>query len=413
MKFRVETVEQAVGVVAAVLATAISTSHILAHLRHNKTPLWGCTVRILVVVPIFALNGGSSLLVEVNRKHWSSPLNYVCELYESVAMISFMQLILAFLGGPTHLACRLRRELTAPVKHVWPFRHVVRQYEVGADFVSRANVGILQYALVSAILFVLNCLLWRPPWDTRKPWFQETHAYIEATIKVTKSLSCGWAMYNLVLFYHTVQSLLGSCRPLLKFMSIKGIIFFTFWQGIVIFVLGHAGVIPDSIIEPDGEVWYREDISKSLNFLLVCLEMPFFAVMHVRAYPLPHGDELEVGQCSEPEFGMPSVRTAGPGLTAGTLWQFFGEVRALRREAKLQVATQDSPLQSRQSSLALDSTPGTVIGSGIQQELSTYISRPSTTERTEVLAGAGSPPAGDTPERGALTDCWGRGAGRP
>merc|ERR1719282_522578 len=195
----------------------------------------------------------------------------------------------------------------------------------------------------------MNCLLWRPPWDKREPWFRGTHIYIEMTTKGIKSISCGWAMYNLVMFYHKVQPLLVNFRPLLKFISIKGIIFFTFWQGIVIFFLGHLGAIPDKFENSSGEVWHRREIAKGLQHLLVCLEMPIFAFLHQRAYPLP--TETEVNQAFKSDVEEYTC----------SLCQLFEEICKLRKAVK-------ATTSEGQSMPTVDIVLNNVVGRSEQQE---------------------------------------------
>jgi len=231
---------------------------------------------------------------------------------------------------------------------VWPLKYVVRPYELGPDFVTKATIGIFQYAFVSIFLFLMNCLLWRPPWDKREPWFRETHTYIELATKITKSISCGWAMYNLVMFYHKVQPLLKNFKPLLKFMSIKGIIFFTFWQGIVFFFLGHLGVIPDKMEDSAGEVWHRPKIAKGLLHFLVCLEMPIFAFMHRCAYPVPTDEMNQVFKSEGEDDNC-------------TLYRLFQEIRTLRKTVK--AATWEG-----QRRPATDIVLNTIVGRGQQQQ---------------------------------------------
>ena len=46
---------------------------------------------------------------------------------------------------------------------------------------------------------------------------------------------------GLVHFFHATHTLLQHISPLLKFVSIKMIVFFTFWQSVAVNVLNHFG----------------------------------------------------------------------------------------------------------------------------------------------------------------------------
>lgn len=64
-----------------------------------------------------------------------------------------------------------------------------------------------------------------------------------------------------------------------KFLCVKGILFFSFWQGIFISILVAAGVITKL-----GPYTDSEHISLALTDALVCIEMPFFAIAHQYAF---------------------------------------------------------------------------------------------------------------------------------
>jgi hypothetical protein len=64
-----------------------------------------------------------------------------------------------------------------------------------------------------------------------------------------------------------------------KFLCVKGILFFSFWQSIAISALVAAGVITHL-----GPYTNPENVSVGLNDLLICIEMPFFAIAHNYAF---------------------------------------------------------------------------------------------------------------------------------
>jgi len=68
-------------------------------------------------------------------------------------------------------------------------------------------------------------------------------------------------------------------RPVPKFLCVKGILFFSFWQAIGISLLVTTGVITHLGIYTDPE-----HVSVGLNDLLICVEMPFFAFAHMYAF---------------------------------------------------------------------------------------------------------------------------------
>ena len=83
------------------------------------------------------------------------------------------------------------------------------------------------------------------------------------------------AFSGLIKFYHAVESELGWCKPLPKFLCIKGVVFMTFWQGLAIGLLAEStgGGVEDDTTETTG---YKADPSEwarmAQNFL-ICLEV--------------------------------------------------------------------------------------------------------------------------------------------
>ena len=64
-----------------------------------------------------------------------------------------------------------------------------------------------------------------------------------------------------------------------KFLCVKGILFFSFWQGIFVSILVAAGVISKL-----GPYTDSEHISLALTDAMVCMEMPLFAIAHQYAF---------------------------------------------------------------------------------------------------------------------------------
>ena len=126
-----------------------------------------------------------------------------------------------------------------------------------------------------------------------------------------RNLSQFVALYSLVMFYHGAVKLLQPLKPLQKFLSIKLIIFFTFWQKLVLVGLKHYEMLPvgnlyqdqymnsSHVTEGNGTLFseWNDDISSEEKFndlasagiqnLLICIEMFVAAFARECRQPLP------------------------------------------------------------------------------------------------------------------------------
>eukprot|EP00593_Proboscia_inermis_P005733 CAMPEP_0171323790 /NCGR_PEP_ID=MMETSP0816-20121228/115796_1 /TAXON_ID=420281 /ORGANISM="Proboscia inermis, Strain CCAP1064/1" /LENGTH=380 /DNA_ID=CAMNT_0011822593 /DNA_START=1969 /DNA_END=3111 /DNA_ORIENTATION=- len=97
---------------------------------------------------------------------------------------------------------------------------------------------------------------------------------------VTNISQC-WALYCLALFYYATKNELAPIRPIGKFLSVKMLVFFTWWQSLFISILYYLKLIPHY-----GELqWTEEDVAKAIQAYLICVEMFGAAVLHVFVFP--------------------------------------------------------------------------------------------------------------------------------
>lgn len=91
---------------------------------------------------------------------------------------------------------------------------------------------------------------------------------------IANNLSVSCALYGLVLFYHAAHELLLPHKPFEKFLAVKAVVFFSFWQGVVISIAINFGMLTkEKGLEPD-------DQASRLQDTLICFEMAIAAIMH-------------------------------------------------------------------------------------------------------------------------------------
>merc|ERR1712083_632579 len=115
-------------------------------------------------------------------------------------------------------------------------------------------------------------------WDADKGYLYVTLIY---------NISISLALYALFLFYFATRELLRPFDPVLKFFTIKSVIFLSFWQGVLLALLEAIGyILPmcdingKQIDTPPGE------ISAAYQNFLICIEMFFAAIALRYAFPI-------------------------------------------------------------------------------------------------------------------------------
>ncbi|KAF2880627.1 hypothetical protein ILUMI_25546 [Ignelater luminosus] len=249
------------------LAIPISLWEIIQHVIHYTQPrLQKHIIRILWMVPIYAIN---AWLVLLYPKH-SIYMDSARECYEAYVIYNFMKFLLNYLNMEMDLEANL--ELKPQVKHIFPLC-CMPDWEMGREFVHMCKHGILQYTVVRPISTAISFIC------------KISNVYGEGEFKgnvafpyllAVNNLSQFVAMYCLVLFYKATAAELRPMKPLPKFLCIKAVVFFSFFQGVLIDILVYSGaILPNSPTSDDGL-----GISNRLQNFLICMEMCMAAVAH-------------------------------------------------------------------------------------------------------------------------------------
>lgn len=97
------------------------------------------------------------------------------------------------------------------------------------------------------------------------------------------NISVSLALYGLYLFYFATKDLLTPFEPILKFCTIKSVIFLSFWQGVGLAILEKGGVI--SPIVSEGATTGAGTVSAGYQNFFICVEMLFAAIALRYAFP--------------------------------------------------------------------------------------------------------------------------------
>mmetsp|Transcript_15220 Transcript_15220/g.42912 ORF Transcript_15220/g.42912 Transcript_15220/m.42912 type:complete len:547 (-) Transcript_15220:215-1855(-) len=260
----------------------LSIRLVYLHFTHWYMPnIQKYIIRILWMVPLYAIQSWLSLRFRSARIY----IDTIRDLYEAYVISSFVYYLIELLGGQDALVRTLRRKVTDDgngtghlAKHSFPLNFVLQPWELGMEFMMQTKHGVLQYVVVKTIATFLTF------------GFQSLEMYGEGEFRwdvaypyMAFLLNCSvmYALYCLVMFFHVVSEDLRypiNWHPLGKFLCVKGVVFFTWWQGVVIFYLQSHGIIEDI-----GQ-WSGEEVANGLIDYCVCIEMVFFAIAHAYTF---------------------------------------------------------------------------------------------------------------------------------
>lgn len=264
---------------AVVITLPIVVFEVANHLRHFHEPrLQRLVIRILWLPAIFGVDNWLALRFKGVSLYWTALTGW----YEAWVIYSFYGFLEGYLerGFPVGSLAHLPHiQAIPPHKHPIPCC-CFRPWDMrNGEFVRRNKIGVLQYTLVqtacTAVTFATNYRKLYHDGST-----STSYAYVYVTVAV--NLSQCVALYCLILFYHQFVKELAPMRPLPKFLSVKAVVFVSFWQEMLIAALVYFKAIRRS----DNWASYTiEDVSNGMQAFLMCLEMAIVAVVHIRVFP--------------------------------------------------------------------------------------------------------------------------------
>ena len=164
--------------------------------------------------------------------------------------------------------------------------------------------------LTSLIHLVLSLMNANEDDDADMTWWQYL---ISPSFIVTMmmNVSVFFAFRGLLKFYHACEHDLQWLQPFAKFMSIKGVVFLTFWQGLLISILVHmkqssgdtagdsditqsslnngnnsTNVVSNTSVDDGRDLTMTpQEHAAQIQNVLICLEMLFFSIAHWCVFP--------------------------------------------------------------------------------------------------------------------------------
>ncbi|XP_031835460.1 transmembrane endosomal protein isoform X2 [Nomia melanderi] len=259
------------------IALFLTCQQIYQHLRWYTNPTeqrW--IVRILFIVPIYATYSWVSLLF-FNSESYYVYFFTVRDCYEAFVIYNFLSLCYEYLGGEGNIMSEIRGK---PIRSNCLYGTcclVGKTYTIG--FLRFCKQATLQFCLVKPVMAFVIIFLQAFGHYRDGDWSPDG-GYIYITIIYNISVSL--ALYGLFLFYFATRDLLTPFEPVLKFCTVKSVIFLSFWQGVLLAILEKANVISPITL---GQTTSAGTVSAGYQNFLICIEMLFAAIALRYAFP--------------------------------------------------------------------------------------------------------------------------------
>ncbi|KAK4502596.1 hypothetical protein PRZ48_006022 [Zasmidium cellare] len=268
------------GLISVVVSLWLIAMHALHYLRPNEQKH---IIRILFMIPVYSIVSFLSYMFYRKAVYFE----VLRDCYEAFAISSFFSLLCYYIAPDLHE----QKEYFRGIKPVNWFLGVFwlqkctggenkgpfRKPRSGLTWFNVIWAGIFQYCFVRVfftIVSVISEAFGRYCEASLSP------EYAHIWVLAFECVSVTVAMFMVIQFYIQLKDDLSEHKPFLKVLSIKLVIFFSFWQTIVISFLS-SGSGP---LQPTKKLAYQ-DIKIGIPSVLLCIEMAAFSVMHIFAYP--------------------------------------------------------------------------------------------------------------------------------
>ncbi|XP_050640215.1 transmembrane protein 184A isoform X2 [Macaca thibetana thibetana] len=229
-------------------ALVLTCHQIYLHLRSYTVPQeQRYIIRLLLIVPIYAFDSWLSLLLLGDHQYYVY-FDSVRDCYEAFVIYSFLSLCFQYLGGEGAIMAEIRGK---PIKSSCIYGTCcLRGMTYSIGFLRFCKQATLQFCLVKPVMAVTTIIL------------QAFGKYHDGDFK----------------------ELLRPFQPVLKFLTIKAVIFLSFWQGLLLAVLERCGVIPE-VETSGGNRLGAGTLAAGYQNFIICVEMLFASVALRYAFP--------------------------------------------------------------------------------------------------------------------------------
>eukprot|EP01038_Epipyxis_sp_PR26KG_P008185 gene8185-11073_t len=298
------------------LGCLISLFHLTTHTKHsNKPKIQRRITAVLWMVPIYSFTSWLSLVITDYETMFAA----VRECYEAYAVSTFIGMLIAIVadGHSQEIEETQRRGLdddalvekklvviikeeqiakkiaiemqskTIPSEHIRPPLTCCHKYanshEIARAWLFQCRLMVYQFTLLKYVLTAIPFIIIMCGIDYKSlpsPYSEGNFHWnsIKLYIIIIQNISVALAFHGLLTLYHGIEHDLAWCNPWPKFLCIKGVVFATFWQNVVIQLMCSFGLVD-------------EQSASQIQNLLICIEMFVASVLHFYIFPYQEWQE--------------------------------------------------------------------------------------------------------------------------
>jgi hypothetical protein len=330
--------------VATLISCIICFADMWQHVGRFEHPrLQAGTLRILFMIPVYSVFSFLTLVVPETRFF----LRTLRDTYEAFVLYQFLALLIEYCGGEAQLVQSLQRK---HYKGVHPFPMCwLPMFQLDRAFYVRCQRWVLQYAVIKPLTAVLALLT--HPFGIYDESNLDFSWNVYAWTFLVNNFAITWSLWYLVVFHNEVEKELHYCKPLLKFVCIKSIIFFSYWQTAALGVMLSMGMVYTGSTAEE-----QEEVGSCIQEFLMCIELLPISVLHHYGFGV---DKLEEEMKEHPLYeSAANVRRGESRLArldeALSLRQFFRDLI--------------DAVVAKSNQLRHDITDGKPTGNGITQD---------------------------------------------
>jgi hypothetical protein len=277
-----------IAIVCLVLCILFTGIQIVKHLKNYTNPHFQVPILIiLLMAPFYCFTSSMGIW----WPKWSGNpdsnayiyFNLIRDIYESILIYNFFNLLRAYIGYDEEKKAVDQEKIYQVLatkgirKHIFPMNYMWKPMKLISEirakwFYAECKKGILQFMIVnvfSTFIQLVSQVAGGP-------------GVIDDLCNGAVFISICFALYYLILFYQLLNQELAPYHPLLKFLSVKGVLFFTFWQQVAVQVIFNQVV--DFIDEEDDDKTSQTMAIQTLLALLVIVEMVILSLVTAIAF---------------------------------------------------------------------------------------------------------------------------------